>query len=525
MLETIHQFIEDSSQRHPNNIAIWFKDKQINYQQLWQQCQQTAERFAELGLQSGERVAIYLPKCPEAVFSFFGATLCGACFVPINAVLKAPQVVHILEDSGSRFLITSSQRLKGLQHELSECEHLERTICIDEAFFNQTKELSNTVLPLTSASDLAAILYTSGSTGKPKGVMLTHNNLVVGAQSVCRYLEMTSDDRILALLPFSFDYGLSQLTCSLSVSAGVVLFDYLLPNDVVKAVNKYQITGLAAVPPLWQQLSHLEWPQAATQSMRYFTNSGGALAPATLNKLRQIWPQAKPFLMYGLTEAFRSSYLPADKIDEFPTSMGIAIPNAELYILRPDGTQCDVDEAGELVHLGALVSPGYWRNPEKTQKRFKAVAIAGGKIGVWSGDQVVRNQQGYMFFVSRMDEMIKTSGYRVSPGEIEAELLTHPDIQDVVVISAKHPQLGEAIIALVTVNNKNQVALDVSNLRRYAMQRLANFMLPQHIEIVATIATNANGKFDRALLKQQYQNQFIQRHTETPLVSPSEENK
>ncbi len=530
MTQSIHQCIEDSSQRHPNNIAIWHKDKQINYLQLWQQCMLAAEQFKSLGLLPGARIAVYLPKLPETLYAFFGANLAGYCFVPVNPVLKPHQVVHILKDSGAKVIVSSTQRLKLLAADLQQCEALEQQIAIDsENPFPQSNNPRTTSPPGTGTTSgtasgtgttsglakpdssiplsLAALLYTSGSTGKPKGVMITHRNLTLGAESVSGYLKMTEKDRLLALLPLSFDYGLNQITSSFKVGASVVLFDYLLPRDVVKAMAEYEITGLAAVPPLWQQLAVLDWPPEATQKLRYFTNSGGAMPLPTLAKLRQIFSQAEPYLMYGLTEAFRSTYLPPEAIDEFPTAMGKAIPGAELLILRTDGSEVDIDEVGELVHLGELVSPGYWQNEEKTRKRFKPVAIANGNIGVWSGDQVYCNAEGYLFFVSRMDDMIKTSGYRVSPGEIEAELIAHEDIKEVVVISAPHSQLGGGIIAIIIAK---QQQLDEKQIRRYCMKQLTNFMVPHHIALVDTIPRNANGKVDRALLKEQYSAQFLE---------------
>ncbi len=518
MVQTIFQFVEDSSQRHPNNIAICYKDKQINYLQLRQHCLSMAARFLKQGIQPGDRIAIYLPKLPETIYAMIGATVAGAVLVPINPVLKAAQVEHILNHSGASILVSSESRLNGLAAILKGCTKLTHCISV-ESLDNNTlvPTEAKSLLPQRQQNDLAAILYTSGSTGLPKGVMLTQQNLVVGALSVNEYLELSADDRILAILPLSFDYGLNQVISGFSVSATVVLFDYLLPRDVVKAIAKYQITGLAAVPPLWQQLATLQWPPQATTSLRYFTNSGGVLNPATLTRLRAIWPQAKPILMYGLTEAFRSTYLPPEEIDNYPGSIGIAIPNAKIYIINKDGTESAANQAGELVHLGKLVSPGYWKNPQKTSKRFRSVTIASGEIGVFSGDQVYKNEQGFMFFVSRMDEMIKTSGYRVSPAEVESELIKHPAISAVAVTSAKHPELGEAIIALVEIDTKTEnVALN--DIQKFAKQRLANFMIPHHIEIVATIPLNANGKFDRTLIKQQFQHQFISNSSATDAV-------
>jgi acyl-CoA ligase (AMP-forming) (exosortase A-associated) len=269
-------------------------------------------------------------------------------------------------------------------------------------------------------ADMAAILYTSGSTGKPKGVVLSHRNMVTGAKSVASYLENRTSDRILAVLPFSFDYGFSQLSTSFVAGACCVLMDYLLPRDVLRAVERKSITGLAAVPPLWVQLAALLWPASVRKHLRYITNSGGAMPGATLAALRAALPDTKVFLMYGLTEAFRSTYLSPDQVERRPDSIGKAIPNAEILVVREDGSRCAPGEPGELVHRGSLVSLGYWNDRQKTAERFRPApgqdpGLVLTELAVWSGDTVRTDEEGYIYFIGRRDEMIKTSGYRVSP--------------------------------------------------------------------------------------------------------------
>ena len=224
-------------------------------------------------------------------------------------------------------------------------------------------------------TDMVAILYTSGSTGKPKGVVLSHRNMVAGAKSVASYLENRSDDTLLAALPLSFDAGFSQLTTAFHAGARVVLLNYLLPRDVLKAMEREKVTGLTAVPPLYIQLTQLEWPATITEHLRYFANTGGRMPRETLDALRRRLPKTKPFLMYGLTEAFRSTYLPPEEVDRRPDSIGKAIPNAEILVLREDGSPCAPNEPGELVHRGALVGMGYWNDPEKTAERYKPLPV------------------------------------------------------------------------------------------------------------------------------------------------------
>jgi len=238
----------------------------------------------------------------------------------------------------------------------------------DSELSNQKYPTSKREYPTTKPQDMAAILYTSGSTGQPKGVVLSHINLIEGAKSVADYLDNTAEDKLLAVLPFSFDYGLSQLTTAFLSGASVVLLEYLMPRDVVNAVARYQITGLASVPPLWIQLAELDWPKEASNSLRYFTNSGGAMPGATLSQLMSALPDTAPYLMYGLTEAFRSTYLHPDEISNRPGSMGKAIPNAEILVINQRGKICQSHEEGELVHKGVHVAMGYWQAEEKTAK-------------------------------------------------------------------------------------------------------------------------------------------------------------
>jgi acyl-CoA ligase (AMP-forming) (exosortase A-associated) len=336
-------------------------------------------------------------------------------------------------------------------------------------------------------------------------VMLSHKNLVCGAQSVSVYLNNHDQDKILAVLPFSFDYGLSQLTTAFYSAACVVLLEYLLPRDVVKAIVKYQITGLAAVPPLWIQLAKLAWPEQAKQTLRYFTNSGGVMPAKTLHKLRESLPHTLAYLMYGLTEAFRSTYLDPKMIDKYPNSIGKAIPNVEILIVNKQGKLCEAKEVGELVHRGPLVAKGYWNNKVATDKVFRPInhlisQQSTKEIAVWSGDIVKKDKDGFLYFIERNDEMIKTSGYRISPTEIEEIILQHKKIVNAIAIGLPHPELGQVIILICTVNSD----ISAEELKKYAQQYLPGFMCPKDIIIETKMPLTANGKIDRQLLIKRY---------------------
>ncbi len=513
-MKLLHDLIFDSADARPDHIALYGGHERVTYAALAAAARGVANGLRALGVERRDRIAIFLPKSIETVAAMFGASAAGAVFVPVNPVLKAPQVVHILRDSGARVLITSAGRAATLSAELAQCPELRALVLTDVGPHAPIAGLPAvawgdfvTARPAAHARgidfDMAAILYTSGSTGRPKGVVLSQRNMVCGAQSVSQYLGNTPADRILAVLPFSFDYGFSQLSTAFLTGAGVALIEYLLPRDVVAALERYEITGLAAVPPLWIQLAALAWPGAIATRLRYITNSGGAMPTATLAKLREKLPSTSVFLMYGLTEAFRSTYLPPDQVDVRPTSMGQAIPNAEILVVRPDGTPCGPGEPGELVHRGALVSLGYWNDPEKTAERFRPSPAQPGELtipelAVWSGDTVMRDDEGYLYFIGRRDEMIKTSGYRVSPTEVEEVVYATGLVAEAVVVGAPHPVLGAAIVVIAVAQSGTNAGPEA--LTAACRKALPSYMVPARIEWRDVLPRNANGKIDRPAL-------------------------
>ena len=514
MLCRVSDLILDSASARPDAAALAYGREQVSYEALAEAVQAMARSLVGLGQARGDRVAVYLEKRIETLVALFGAAAAGCAFVPINPQLKPRQVAHILADSGATALVTSRARLAALGPMLSARGGLTQVILVDgteqaEALAGVTlvdwNELPDAapfgqqVHPATLA-DMAAILYTSGSTGLPKGVVLSHQNLVIGAQSVASYLENGPEDRLLSLLPLSFDAGLSQATTAFSAGAKLVLMNYLLPGDVPKLCAAEGVTGITGVPPLWIRLAELDWPEEAASSLRYFANTGGHLPRAVLGKLRERLPGAKPYLMYGLTEAFRSTYLDPALVDERPDSMGKAIPNAEILVLRPDGSPCDAEEPGELVHRGPLVAMGYWNDAERTAERFRplpprAAGVTQPEIAVFSGDRVRKDADGFLYFIGRDDEMIKTSGYRVSPNEIEEVAYATGLVGEAVALGLPDEVLGQAIVLLVTAAAPDN--FDTQALMVKLKAELPNFMVPQEIVLRETLARNPNGKFDR----------------------------
>jgi acyl-CoA ligase (AMP-forming) (exosortase A-associated) len=506
----LHHLIDSSASRDGDACALRSGDASLSYGQLAHQVQGCANGLMASGIGRGDRVAIYLDKRFETVVACFGAAAAGAVFVPVNPLLKSAQVVHILRDSGARVLVTSAARLATLDALADACPQLSHVVLVDGHSPDAITWQALLAAPVRAPhrvidSDVAAILYTSGSTGLPKGVVLSHGNMMTGARSVAEYLGNHPGDILLAALPLSFDAGFSQLTTAFLSGAKVVLLNYLLARDVVKTLAAERVTGLTAVPPLYMQIAQLPWPESIDMHLRYFASTGGRMPRITLDALRARVPSASPFLMYGLTEAFRATYLPPEEVDRRPDSIGRAIPNAEVLVLRADGSPCAPGEPGELVQRGALVSQGYWNDEARTAERFRPLPSTAGirlpglvrdEIAVFSGDTVRMDDDGFLYFVGRRDEMIKTSGYRVSPAEIEEFLLAIGRVAECVAFGLDHEQLGQTIAVALFAGDT--VVADVEALREQCRLTLPAYQVPTHfLACDGPLPRNPNGKLDR----------------------------
>ncbi|MBN3787487.1 acyl-CoA ligase (AMP-forming), exosortase A system-associated [Burkholderia sp. Ac-20353] len=524
-MKNILDLVHAAAHRTPDTEALVHGSVRLTYQDLVSRTHALARMLSSLGIVPGARIAIFLDKRIEAVVSMLGSAAAGQVFVPVNPLLKPDQVAHVLRDCGADCLITTALRarmldengLTGVAHTIivddpgTAGPHLQSTTNvhswpgITSAGEDKGIDVHVQHSPAVSGidTDLAAILYTSGSTGLPKGVMLSHRNLLEGAWSVAHYLRHVASDRILAVLPLSFDAGLSQLTSAWSVGATAVLVNYLSAKDVIDACERERITAITGVPPLWMQLARATWPKAARRTLRYFANTGGRLPVPVLQQLRTLFPQALPYLMYGLTEAFRSTFLDPSEVDRRPDSIGKAVPNARILVVRADGSPCAPGETGELVHVGACVTSGYWNDAAKTALRYRPSPELrpGGAprdVAVWSGDLVRRDEDGFLYFVARNDAQIKSSGYRISPEEIEETVHGSDLVTEAVAAGVPDDALGEAIVLLVVPAHDS---FDSQTLLAWCTQHLPRYMVPHHIVVRQAIPRNPNGKFDRAALR------------------------
>ncbi|ANH07370.1 AMP-binding protein [Shinella sp. HZN7] len=467
------------------------------------------DRFASAllaaGLERGDRAAIFLPRGMEECIALFAVSRAMGVFVPVNPLLRGRQISHIVADCAARLVITS----RALAPMVAEC--LEeaggaRILLVEEMAEAETVPLKDGNI----GEDLAAILYTSGSTGRPKGVMVSHRNLLAGARIVRTYLAITPEERILSLLPFSFDYGLNQLLTAVEQGATTVILTFRFGDEIVRALRDHEITALAGVPTIWAILTKAAplLHRTALPHLRYITNSGGAVPSQTVADLRRMLPQTNVVLMYGLTEAFRSTYLPPEELDRRPTSIGKAIPECEIFIVTEDGRRAKPGEPGILVHRGPTVSLGYWNRPEETARVLRQNPFRsrdeGGDIVCYSGDLAVEDEDGFFSFIGRNDAMIKSSGYRISPSEVEEAIMSTGRFRQVAVIGLPDDFAGQKLHAVAVALEPD---VDVAAVLQAVAGMLAAYMVPRDLELVEALPVTPNGKVDyRNLVRERTEN-------------------
>ena len=514
----IHHMLRRSAARFPEKEAVVHGNRRLSYTQVLQACRSFAFQLRSAGIARGDRVGIYLDPSVEQVLSIFSISTAGGVYVPINTVLVPDQVAHIVRDCGMKALITTPEKLETLAPALRDASPLQFFV----ATGNTNGHAAESTLPvhrmqeMLAASvdgdwqdwgisqDLAAILYTSGSTGKPKGVMLSHANVMAGSTIVSTYLEISERERILAVLPFSFDAGMNQLMTAFQQGGTIVLIKFVFAKQIIDALLTEHITGLAGVPTVWSLLANGGILKHSFPDLRYTTNTGGAMPQAVLKVLRQALTATKIFLMYGLTEAFRSTYLPPEELDRRPTSMGKAIPDTEILVLNEAGGCCKSGEVGELVHRGPTVSMGYWGNPEATNRVLKPNPLLPPELGncekvCYSGDLVKMDEDGFLYYVGRRDAMIKSSGYRISPTEVEEILFQTGKIRQAAAIGIPDEVLGQTVKAFVVA--KDGADLDCDYIQAYCLEKMPRHMVPKHFEIMSELPKTSSGKVDYPALR------------------------
>ena len=502
MLHTVSQLLDHASQRFGDRPFLRAGEQSCCFGAFALKVKTAAAVLLEHGLQPGERVAVLLPRGEHEAVFLLAAMLAGGMAVPVHGKLKDDQVQHMLADSTPRLVITSAARTVALR-DAEDVLRGHQVLQVEQ--FDLQAEPGAWAAPVVDALQPAVLLYTSGSTGRAKGIVQTQGNLLLGAKVVVDYLGIGPADHLLALLSFSFDYGLNQLLSALYAGCQLTTADHLSVFELAALLATYRPTGLAGVPSLWHEVAEGLTSGLLTadhgSSLRYITNSGGALRPVDARMVRERWPHVAVFAMYGLTEAFRSAFLPPSEFDEHPESFGYSIDGVELLLVSPeDGSVLQGPATGELVHAGALVASGYWQRPEADAVRFRPDPRVGrsGTV-VYSGDLVRRDEAGRHYFVARRDRMLKVHGHRVSPDEVAQAVLAMDGVGEVCVFGIDGGADGHHIVLCFAGDDQDGTLL--AAVRRRCRARLPSYMLPALYRVMPALPHNANGKVDEAALR------------------------
>lgn len=481
-----------SAERRGDWPAVVERERTVDYRALRARAGAIARALEANGVVPGDRVVILLERGVDAVASYFGVLAVGGLAVVLNEMLRPRQVEYVLGQSGAKVLLTSAaMRMRVHRDVKTDVPVVELDDVAAEAEFE----------PVPRASDDAAqITYTSGSTGMPKGVVASHGNVWAAIGTVADYLGIREDDRLAGLLPISGVYGANQMLCAVLRGATLIVPKSPIMNQIVAELRDAGATVLAAVPPLWMQLLNASaFTSAPLPSLRILQNAGGHLAPAAVHRLNAAQPQAGIYLQYGMTEVFRSTFLPPDEVARRPDSMGRAMAGAELLVVREDGSLCAVGEVGELVHSGPTVTLGYWDEPARTAEVYRPHPVEGAaRRAVYSGDMVRRDEDGFLYFVGRRDRMIKTLGYRVGPDEILDVLYASEQIREGLVAAEEDADRGQRIVAYVTLRESGALRA----LEQFCKAELPRYMQPAQIRVLDDLPKLPNGKHDLLTLQQ-----------------------
>lgn len=513
----VESFLEASAARHPDKLALVAGGERLTYGEIERRSNRLAHALIARGVERGDRVAVWLDNSVEAVVSLWAILKAGAVFMLLNPTLKTAKLGYCLNDARARLLVTDAAKLPRVAEDWSVLPHLETVLVVGGAagssgaaktfagFEDVISEQAGRDAPPPKRcidADLAALIYTSGSTGDPKGVMSAHRNIVAASASIISYLGNTPEDRILSVLPLSFDYGLYQLLMCARFGGTLVLEkSFAFPAAVLGTIAREGITGFPIVPTMLAMLLRMDLAKFDLSGLRYVTNTGAALPVEHIRQLRRRLPHVTIFSMYGLTECKRASYLPPDQIDIRPDSIGRGIPNCELYLVDEDGNRLTGPGVGELVVRGSNVMPGYWEKPELTAKVFRPGPVPGERV-LHTGDTFRRDAEGWLYFVGRRDEMIKSRGELVSPREVENVLCALDGVAEAGVVGVPDPVLGAAVKAVLVT--KPGAVLTERDVLRHCAANLEDFAVPRIVEFRPAMPLGATGKVDRKALAAPY---------------------
>lgn len=512
----VNDFLLNSFYDFPDKEALVYSKERFTYEELNKKAENLSNFLLSLNILKSDRVIIFLENSVESVVSIFGILNAGGVFIVVNPLVKPKKLQYMINDSQTKILITDQQHFDQIKNVMNACPSLQTILLVDKkgeesnydlenidvfSFYDSNKSSSNHTFPEIIDVDLASIIYTSGSTGFPKGVTMTHRNMVFAADSIISYLNNRSDDVIFNVLPLSFDYGLYQVLMAFRFGGTVILEkSFGFQHQVLNRLSDEKATGFPIVPTIANLLLRIkDFEKYDLSHLRYITNTAQKLPKKTIFSLMKAFPDVEIYSMYGLTECKRVSYLPPEKLSNKPESVGQAIPGTEVFIVDKQGKRIDKSGVvGELVVRGSHIMSGYWNKPEETNKMIKQGKYPGDKW-LFTGDYFLMDEENDLYFCGRKDDMIKTSGEKVSPKEIENVIYELNDVEEVAVIGVADELLGEAIKAFVSL--KKDSDLDENKIIFYCSKRLERFMVPKYVEFLNRLPKTVTGKIRKKDLK------------------------
>ena len=505
-----------AANKHPEKIALVIEGQSYTYAALLDAAKKLATGLSQRGLEKGDRVAVYMDNTWPCVVSIYATLMAGGVFLVINPQTKPDKLEFVLNDCAAKILLTDAHlanvftcivdNVKSLSAIISsgDLEKINANTSLRIEAFDEVISSSEPMWPpvIIIPNDLAALIYTSGSTGFPKGVMQTHQSMVFAAWSLIEYQRLSESDRIMLVLPVAFDYGLYQLLMTMKLGATLVIErSFTFPALVYKRIEEWETTVFPGVPTIFAMMisSHKKKPLCFPTITR-ITNTAAALPADFVPYLKEIFPSALIYKMYGLTECKRVSYLEPELVDEKPTSVGKAIPGTEMYLLSPEGEPVSTGEPGILYVRGPHVMVGYWNNPDKSAEMLKEGKLPGEKV-LCTQDWFKMDDEGFFYFVGRSDDIIKTRGEKVSPIEVENVLHGMTEIKEAAVLGIDDEIFGQAIKAFIVL--EDGVEMKDKQIKKYCLSHLENFMVPGIIEFKDSLPKTANGKIDKLLLSKE----------------------
>jgi amino acid adenylation domain-containing protein len=512
--QLLHDYLLAAARQAPDKLALVCPDQRLTYAEIDGRSNQLAWALRRRGVERGDRVVVFAENGPEAVIAFWAALKADAVVSVVNPLTRPDKLAYLLADCRARALVTEAHLARVFEPAASRSPHLASVVVAGRVEEGRLLALPGGVswaevlgperpdVPPPRAAidvDLAALVYTSGSTGEPKGVMLTHRNMLAASRSITEYLEIRADDVILNVLPLAFDYGLYQMIMAFRQRARLVLErSAAYPARMLEVMAGEAVTGFPGVPTIFAVLAGMtDLSRYNLSRVRYVTNTAAALPARHIRALQRIFPRARLFSMYGLTECKRCTYLPPEMIDVKPGSVGIAIPNTELWLVDEHDRRLGPGEVGQLVIRGATVMAGYWEKPEATARRLRPGPVPGERV-LYTGDLCRLDEDGYLYFVARMDDVIKSRGEKVAPREVEDAIADVPGVREVAVIGVPDDILGQAVKAFVVLDPG--ATLTEEDLRRECLKRLEPFLVPKYIEMRAELPKTGTGKVAKTAL-------------------------